>query len=386
MTGLLINFVKNLKSDTSLRDRYSNLSGCVCILCNVLLFAVKLTIGTLTGSVAITADAINNLTDSATNIVSLIGTRLSGKPVDKEHPFGHGRLEYVSALIVAVSIFVVSFELAKGSVEKILHPAEIKFSVLYLAVLAGTVLVKLWMAYLNGRLYTLTDNLNLKGVKQDSLNDCVATTATIISAALSNALHIQWLDGAIGLGVSVFIFVSGIEILKGVISPLLGEAPSKETVQKIEDIITGDDVVLGVHDLIVHNYGAGKMIASAHAEVPADEDIVTVHDAIDKAEREILDELGIIMCIHMDPVETGDKELRRYKKLAGKIIRSYNPSYTFHDFRLSEKDGKTVLNFDLIIPFDENGKMDEIESGLTQLFSDICPEVTAEINIEHSFV
>ena len=214
MSSILINYIKKRKNGSELRSSYANLSGITGIICNLLLCAVKFAVGALTGSVSVTADAVNNLSDSASNIVTLTGTRLSDKPDDKEHPFGHGRIEYVSALIVAVSIFVVSIELAKSSITKIIYPAGTKFSPVYVIILIGTVLVKLWMAYFNNRLYKLTDNVNLKAVRQDSINDCVATASTVASLVLSYAFHIKRLDGIIGIGVSLFIFCSGIDIIK----------------------------------------------------------------------------------------------------------------------------------------------------------------------------
>ena len=355
MTKLLINLARRRGGEDS-RSALCSISGWAGIICNLLLFAVKFTIGTLADSVSVTADAINNLSDCATNVVTITGARLSSKPDDKEHPFGHGRVEYVTALIVAVSIFVVGFELAKSSVEKIIHPQQIRFSIWYVAVLAATVLVKLWMAYLNAKLYRLTDNLSLKGVMQDSLNDCIATVATIASVTLAHALDIPWIDGAIGIAVSIFIFWSGAGILKAVVSPLLGEPPSKEITDRIEQIITESDIVLGMHDLIIHNYGANKVIASADAEVDAGEDVFTIHEVIDSAERKILDELGIIICIHMDPVDTADTDTKKLKKFAAKTVRGYNPSFSLHDCRFAEKDGEKQISFDLTVPFSDEEK------------------------------
>ena len=386
MTKLLISLAEKRKSGGDSRDSLSNLSGYTCVVCNIILFAVKLLIGTLTGSVSVTADAVNNLSDSATNIVTIMGTKLSKKPVDKEHPFGHGRIEYISALIVAISIFVMSFELAKASVEKIINPQPINFAPWYLAVLTATVLVKLWMALFNARLFKLTDNVNLKAVRQDSLNDCIATLFTIISVLLTHAFGIKHIDGIIGVGVSIFIFISGIDILKSAITPLLGEPPSKETVDEIERIITDSDIVLGVHDLIIHNYGVGNIIASAHAEVSADADVMTIHDAIDAAEHRILDTLGITICIHMDPVAVGDADMKKYIKITESLIAQLGDEYTFHDFRIAERDGSKCLNFDLAVPFDDGRSREEITEKLTELFEEKCPEITLDINVEHPYI
>ena len=385
MTELLIKTAKR-KNKSDERTALSSLSGYTGIVCNLLLCIIKFVIGSLSASISITADALNNLSDCTSNIVTITGTRLSNKPVDKEHPFGHGRIEYISALIVSLFIFAMSFELGKSSVEKIIHPQEVKFSFFFLALLLLAIGVKLWMAYFNNKLYKLTDNLNMKAVKQDSLNDCIATLATIIAMVLSSCFHIKRIDGIIGLCVSVFILVSGIKMLKDVISPLLGEAPSKELTDRITGIITEDDIVLGVHDLIVHSYGAGKKIASADAEVDGGADIFAIHDVIDRAEKRILDELGIIMCIHIDPIEIDDKKTSDLRKKAKHIIKSYNQAYSFHDFRIAQKNGESHMDFDLIIPFEEEDKKDKIKAELTEILEANFENTRVEINVEHSYI
>ena len=351
MTDLLINYIKNKKAD-SRRDSYGLLSGYVGIVCNVILCILKFIIGSLAGAVSITADAVNNLSDATVNVVTIAGTKLASKPVDKEHPFGHGRAEYISALIVAFSIFLMSFELAKNAVIKIFHPESVQFSAIYLILLIAAIGIKLWMAYFNSRLYAITDNLNLKAVMKDSVNDSIATFATIIVLVLSGIFNMKWVDGAIGLAVAVFVFFSGVSIVKDILGPLLGQPPSKELTNRIEEIILSNELVLGVHDLIVHHYGPGRIIASAHAEVPADMDLLTVHETIDNAEQAILNELNINICIHMDPVATDDAEVQKYKTLTEIIIGEYNSDFSFHDFRLMKKADKKILMFDIITPFD----------------------------------
>ena len=384
MTKLVINFV-NKKHAANKRTAYSNVSGTVCIICNLILAAVKLTVGSLAASVSITADAVNNLFDSVNNIVTLTGTRLSNKPDDKEHPFGHGRVEYVAGIVVAVSIFLVGFEFAKDSLLKIINPQTVRFSAWFVAVLAVTVLVKLWMAYFNYRLYKLTGNLILKGVMQDSLNDCIATTATIVSALISHFFGVKWIDGAIGICVSLFILYSGVEILKSVISPLLGEPPSKEITDRIAEIITESDTVLGIHDLIIHNYGANRIIASADAEVDAGEDIFAIHEIIDTAERKILDELGVIICIHMDPVDTGDAESKRLRRFATRAVKNYNPEYSVHDIRIAEKDDSKYISFDLAVPFCDEQNKQQIKTDITALFAKEYPDYPLDVSIEHLY-
>ena len=384
MTTLLIRIAKKNKSDE--RTALSSLSGFACIFCNLLLCTVKFIIGALSASISITADALNNLSDCASNVVTITGTHLSNKPVDKEHPFGHGRLEYISALIVSLFIFAMSFELGKSSVEKIIHPQEVKFSLCFLALLIIAIGVKLWMAYFNNKLYKMTDNLNMKAIMFDSLSDCVATLSTIAAMVLSSCFHIKRVDGIIGLLVSLFILGSGIKMLKDVISPLLGEAPTKELTDRIKSIITEDETVLGVHDLIVHSYGAGKKIASADAEVDGSADIFAIHDVIDRAEKKIFDELGIIMCIHIDPIEVGDQKTFALRKKATHLIKSFNQAYSFHDFRITEKDGKSHMEFDLIIPFEEEDKKESIKAQLTEILEANFDNTSVDINVEHSYI
>ena len=383
MTEFLIKLIKNKKEKSEQRSAYAELSAFTGIICNVILCAVKFVIGAVTGSLSVTADAVNNLSDSASNIVTLTGTRLSDKPDDEEHPFGHGRIEYISALIVAISIFVVSLELAKSSVEKIIHPENIKFSVAYIAVLMVTVLVKLWMAFFNHKLYKITDNINLKAVKQDSLNDCIVTFASVFSLVLSHIFGFKTADGIIGLGVCAFIFYSGVGILKQVVSPLLGEAQPQELTEKIERIILENGIVIGVHDIVIHSYGANKMLASADAVVDASAYIFTIHDVIDAAEKKIFSELNIEMCIHMDPVDKNDMLTRKYKLIVQGIITEYNSDFSFHDFRITENNGIKAVNFDLTVPFEYTSESEKIKKDINVRFTRLCPEIQLEFNVEH---
>ena len=304
------NVIKKRKwSKEASRERLGIFSGIFGIICNALLCTIKFFVGTVTGSVSITADAVNNLSDAGTSLVTIAGTKLANKPVDEEHPFGHGRIEYVSALIVSFFIFLMSFELAKSSVEKIIHPQDIKFNIWYIIVLAAAILIKLFMAYFNHILYRKTDNINLKAVMQDSLNDCIATGATIIALLISSLTSFKRADGIIGLVVAVVIFFAGLGIVKDILGRLLGQPPSEELVKSIEDIMMSEEQIVGVHDLIVHDYGPGRIIASAHAEVPSTVDIVEIHDVIDNIEKKISKELKIVICVHMDPIVVDDEEV-----------------------------------------------------------------------------
>lgn len=383
LTRFLINFGEKKKFD---REAFAVMSGGVGIICNILLAVFKFAVGKLSGSISITADALNNLSDVASNGVTIVGASLSKKPVDKEHPFGHGRMEYISALAVSALILIMGFELAKSSVQKIINPEELNFSFVYIIILGASILVKLWMAYFNNRLYKHTDNINLKAVRQDSLNDCISTGATILALCITHIFKIAWIDGAIGLCVAVIILLGGIDIAKEIISPLLGQPPKKELVDNIERIMLEPEYILGVHDLIVHDYGPGRIIASAHAEVPSNIDVMKLHDIIDNVESKINKELSIIMCIHMDPIVVDDKEVDRYKALAKEIIEDYDSDFTFHDFRVVKGETHTNLIFDLIIPFCDDSEKAKISADLTKRFKEKDPSLELVMVIEHSFI
>ncbi len=383
MTRLFINLAKKKKFD---REAFAVLSGGVGIFCNIMLALFKFVVGKMSGSISITADALNNLSDVASNGVTIVGAKLSKKPVDKEHPFGHGRMEYISALAVSAMILIMGFELAKSSIQKIFNPEELNFSVVYIIILAASILVKLWMAYFNNKLYVHTGNINLKAVRQDSLNDCISTGATIIAITVSHFFKIAWIDGAIGLCVAVIILLGGIDIAREIISPLLGQPPKKELVDNIERIMLEPEFILGVHDLIVHDYGPGRIIASAHAEVPSNIDVMKLHDVIDNVETKINKELGIIICIHMDPIVVDDKEVEHYKELAKEVITDYDSEFTFHDFRVVKGETHTNLIFDLIIPFCDDGKKAQISADLIKRFKEKDSTLEIVMVIEHSFI
>lgn len=388
MTKLLISKIKNKYdiSSTIGREKVSTMSGWCGIICNAILCLMKFIIGTVTGSVSITADAFNNLSDAGSNVVTIAGAKLANKPVDKEHPFGHGRIEYVSALVVSFIILLMGFELGKNSVTKIIKPEEVGFSIVSLVVLILAICVKLWMAYFNNKLFKLTNNINLKAVCQDSLNDCIATGATILSLVISRLTGFYHIDGIVGLLVAGAIILSGIGILKDTLGPLLGQPPSPELVKRIEDIITDEAEIVGVHDLIVHDYGPGRIIASAHAEVPSNEDIVHIHDVIDNVEKKIQKELNIIICIHLDPIDINNEEVNKYKSIAQKIIKQYNNEYSFHDFRMVNGETHKNLIFDLVVPFDKNNDTTKILNDIMAAFKKYDESLNVVVTLEHSFI
>lgn len=388
MTELLIKlYIKNQEPDSlKAREKYSALSGITGIVCNTALCIFKFIIGTLTNSVSVTADAVNNLSDAGSNIVTILGAKLAGKAVDEEHPFGHGRMEYVSALIVSFFIFIMGFELGKSSIAKIIDPEEIKYNAVSVIVLIIAIAVKLWMAYFNNKLFKATKNINLKAVMQDSLNDCIATAATVAALLISSLTPFKRADGIMGIIVAAVVIFAGIKLVKEVISNILGKAPSPELVNKIKEIMLNEEHILDIHDLIVHDYGPGRIIASAHAEVPSNVDIIRLHEAIDIAEQKISKELNIMICIHMDPVVVDDEKIKSYKQIMTEIVSDYDADFTLHDFRVIEGIEKTNFVFDLVIPHKYKKINSLILKELQSAVHGLYPHINLVITIEHGFI
>lgn len=363
LTQLLLRlFVKDYRNteDPAVRTRYGKLAGIVGIVCNVLLSAGKLLAGTLSGAVSITADGLNNLTDAASSLVTLLGFRLAERPADEEHPFGHARMEYLSGLFVSVLILLVGAELARSSFEKILHPGPVAFSALSFAVLGASILVKLWMALFCGGLSRRIGSTALRATAQDSRNDVITTAAVLIGCVLGHVLHWQ-VDGWIGLLVALFILWSGWSAAKDTISPLLGEPASEELVQSISRLILSHEKILGIHDLMVHDYGPGQCFASVHAEMDSREDPLLCHDVLDDIERDALRELRVHLVIHYDPIVTDDAELNHMRTFVQETIRAIDPELTLHDFRMVRGAQHTNLIFDLVIPYSLVGKQAELK-------------------------
>ncbi len=388
MTKFLIHkFIpKNATQTAKDRQRYGVLSGIVGILCNLLLSVLKFICGTVSHSVSITADAANNLSDASSNIVTVIGAKIAGKPVDNDHPFGHGRMEYISALIVDFFIFLMGFELGKSSIEKIIHPQAVQFSAVTLAVLALSIGVKLWMAYFNQALYKESNNLNLKAVRQDSLNDCISTGAAGVALLLSAFTAFDRADGIMGLLVAAFIIAGGVGTLKDIMGPLLGQAPSKELVEEIELRMLAEPLIVGVHDLIIHDYGPGRVIASAHAEVPSDQDIMEIHNAIDKVEHQISKDLQIVICIHMDPIVIHDATVDKYRDLMADILRDYDPQLRFHDFRLVQCSDHINLIMDIVVPKEHKKHRSQILKEIQAAVEQRDPHLQVVATMEHSYI
>ena len=368
MTSLLLRlFVKN-HDDTEnpvVRGAYGKLAGAVGIVCNLLLFAGKLLAGILSGSVAVTADAVNNLSDASSSLVTLLGFKLAERPADEEHPYGHARIEYISGLVVAALILLIGAELAKSSFSKILHPETVEFSLLTLGVLIGSILVKLWMALFCRKLGRRIDSTTLLATSADSRNDVISTAAVLVGCLVGYFFDVK-LDGYIGMAVALFIIWSGCSIAKDTINPLLGERASEELVRNISDLILSHEKILGIHDLMVHDYGPGNCFASVHAEMDSAEDPLICHDIIDDIERDALRELQVHLVIHYDPIVTNDEELNAARALVEQEIKSIDESLSLHDFRMVCGPGHTNLIFDLVIPYSMEDRKAELKARIDE--------------------
>lgn len=352
MTSFLVKrFIKDHDKtyDNAVRGRYANLSCIVGMICNLLLFAAKLFIGMISSSMAVTADAFNNLSDMGSSLVVLLGFKLAEKPADKEHPFGHGRMEYVSGFVVAVLIILVGVELLKSSVGKIFSPAEVSGGAAVIIGLALSACLKLWMFFFNRKMGSTIDSEALKAASMDSIVDCIATSAVIIAFAVSAFTGVN-IDPYVGVAVALFIIYSGINTAKDTMDPLLGMPPSDEFTNELKSRILEYDGFVGVHDLIVHNYGPGRVFASVHVEVPENINIVKCHEQIDRCEKEIGADMKLLLVIHMDPIATENEEINRVKHEMEIHLRELDDRYSIHDFRMVMGENQTNLIFDLVLP------------------------------------
>ena len=388
MTDFLVNkFIKdstNIES-TEVRTRYGMLASVVGIFCNVLLFSVKLTIGLILSSLAVTADAFNNLSDAASSIISFIGVKMAGKPADAEHPFGHGRIEYIAALIVSFLVIEVGFTFFKSSISKILHPEEISFDLVPFVILILSILVKLWMAFFNNKLGKRIDSKVMLATAADSLGDVITTSATVLSIIICHFTSIN-VDAIAGLIVSAIVIWSGISIAKDTLEPLIGERVPAELYQKITDIVESYDGIVGTHDLIVHNYGPNRSMATIHAEVPNDINIDVSHEIIDKIERDVKKDLNILLVIHMDPVEMRDEEVLSLREKTSRIVHALDPELNFHDFRVLKENEQRNLIFDLVIPDSYSEKdANRVMHQLVSLLHEMDENVECIITLDRSF-
>ena len=384
MTNLLPRlFVKNYREtkNPKVRAAYGKLAGAVGIVCNLLLFAAKLAAGLLSGAVSIVADAVNNLSDASSSLITLLGFRLAERPADDEHPYGHARIEYLTGLAVSALILIIGFELGKSSFEKILHPEEIAFTWLTGAILLSSVAVKLWMYVFCEKLGRRIGSTTLEATAADSRND-VITTGAVLLGCLAWQLWGVRVDGYVGLLVALFIFWSGISIAKDTISPLLGEQASPELVSSISELVLRHEGILGIHDLMVHDYGPGQCFASVHAEMSAAEDPLYCHDIIDDIERDALHDLRVHLVIHYDPVVTDDEELNRLRGIVGELLRGIDPAIRTHDFRMVRGPSHTNLIFDMEIPFDLGGRRRELYDAVRQRVRQECAHYYTIVNFD----
>ena len=387
MTNFLIkHFIPNASDVKSpaVRQRYGVVSGVVGILCNALLCTAKIAAGLLTGAVSIVADGINNLSDGGSCVVSLLGFKMAGKPADDKHPFGHGRIEYVAGLIVSFIIVLMGVELAKTSLDKIFHPAEISFSWITPAVLGISILVKLWMCFFNRKMGDKIDSAVLRATAMDSLSDVAATSSVLAGFVIGYWARVN-LDGYLGVLVALFILYTGVSTAKGTLDLLLGEAPDPEFVKQIQQEVLSYPEIIGVHDLIVHNYGPGHSVISLHAEVPCDVDILKIHDTIDNAERDLKKKFDCEVVIHMDPIVTDDKETNEIHQKLSSIVRLLDSRVTIHDFRMVKGPTHTNLIFDIVVPHQFRLTDDQVVESLRQAVKALDARYEIVVNVDKAY-
>lgn len=371
--------------DPGVRRAYGVLCGGAGIFLNVLLFIGKFIAGTLAASVSVTADAFNNLSDAGSSVVTLIGFRLAGIKPDPEHPYGHGRIEYVSGLIVAMVILLMGFELLLSSIKRIIAPETTEFTVIGLVILIASILVKGYMFFYNRAIAQKIGSVAMKATASDSLTDCIATLAALLSMILGRLF--DWkIDGWCGAFVSLFVLYSGFSAAKETISPLLGQPPSEELVKEIEQTVTAHEGILGIHDLMVHDYGPGRMMMSLHAEVPAKGDVLELHDMIDNIERELKSKFNCVAVVHMDPIQNDDEETIEMKEIARSVLASIDPELNMHDFRIVKGPTHTNVIFDIVVPFryklTDQQIVDAVNEGLNSRCGNTC---FAVINIDKAY-
>lgn len=384
---LIKKYIKNADDiqNETVRFAYGKLTSIIGIIANLLLFIVKLTIGFMTGSVSIMSDGFNNLSDVMTCFVTVLGYRIASKPADREHPFGHGRVEYVVSFVIAVVIFTVSFELIKQGIQQIMEPNEILFRPMLLLILVVSIGIKLWISYLNHTIGKKIDNLAMIATAQDARNDAWSTLITIVAMLLSQLKTTFPFDGVATLVIACFILKSGYELIKEIIDRLIGKPADKELVKQIRETILKYKEIRGLHDLIIHDYGPGVKIGSAHAEVDAKMNILKIHDIIDQAEREVGDTLHVMMTLHMDPIEYDNPITNAYFEDLKRILSQINPAITVHDFRTVRGDEHTNLVFDLVIPYGFHLEDEQIKVEIDRHFEKYPNKIYTVITFDHPY-
>ena len=389
MTELLVRlFVKNYEKveNGKVRSSYGILASVVGVICNLILFAIKLGIGLIINSISVMADAFNNLSDAASSVISFIGVKLAGRPADKEHPFGHGRFEYIAALAVSFLIIQVGITLFKNSFDKVLNPETVEFNPILIGILGLSMLIKLWLMLFNRTLGNRINSTVMKATAADSMGDILITLSTIISAVIAGVTGLK-IDGYIGLIVSIFVMIAGIGIAKDTLEPLLGQAVDRKVYKRITDMVESYDGIVGTHDLVIHSYGPTHRMATIHAEVPNNINFEKAHETIDQIERDVLEQMDLLLVIHMDPIEVNDVFVLEKKGMVIKIINKLEPKASIHDFRLVNGDHSINLIFDLVIPFSYTTKSER------NLLSNVIEEIRKQdskyqciITIENSYI
>lgn len=374
----------DMSDEKAVRRAYGTACSGAGIGFNVLLFAGKLIAGMLSGSVAIVSDAFNNLSDAGSSIISLVGFKLSNKKSDPQHPFGHGRLEYISGLCVSFLIILMGVELGKASIEKIIEPAQVKFSLLTAAILAASIIVKLYMALYNSRIGKRLNAVTMKAMAKDSLSDAVATSVVLMSMIVAKLADIA-IDGYCGVVVAAFILFTGITAARDTISPLLGQKPDSEFIEEVMRIVNAHKEIIGTHDLVVHDYGPGRLMITLHAEVDADMDILVAHDAVDNIENELREKLGCSAVVHMDPIVTDDVETNATREEIKRVVSNIDSRMTIHDFRMVPGPTHTNVIFDVAVPFDIDMDDDELRKILGARIRDVDSKLNAVIEIDKCY-
>jgi cation diffusion facilitator family transporter len=388
LTDILIKtFIKDKDNigDRSIRQKYGYLGGFVGIACNVALSGAKIAIGLMINSIAITADAVNNLSDAASSIITVIGFKITNKPADREHPFGHGRIEYISAMVVSFMVILAGFEFLKSSFDRVRNPEVVKFDIIPFSVLLLSIGVKVWLSRFYKKIGRKIGSKAMEASAADSLSDVTATSVVALSLLASLWTTFPF-DGYVGLLVSALIIYSGISLTKDTLNPLLGEAPEPEFIRSITEKVLSYDGIIGIHDMIVHNYGPGRCIVSLHAEIPASMDIMKAHDVIDLAEQEISEEMDIHMVIHMDPLNTDDKVVQKTQEQITELIKEIHEELTIHDFRIVGGEDHKNLIFDMVVPFEYDEKMArDLSNKVAREIKAKYPECNAIIYIDRAY-
>lgn len=380
-------FVNNYEDtkNPEVRERYGSVAGAVGIISNIIICSFKIAVGILFGSIAILADGINNLSDASASLITMLGFKLASKKPDKDHPYGHGRTEYLTGLAISIMIIVIGYQLLKSSIQKTISPEPIDFSWLSVIVLVVSILVKLWQAGFNKKIGRAINSDALMATAADSRNDVISTSAVLISTLLGGLFNIN-VDGPMGILVAGFILFSGISLVKETIAPILGQPPDKDVVKSMAEIILADKDILGIHDLMVHDYGPGRLFASVHVEVDGSEDIFIVHDRIDNIEKQVMDELGILLTIHMDPVVVGNPLVEEVKNQLENIASSVDGIINLHDVRVVEGPTHTNIVFDVVRTDHCNLSNNEVKEIFSNKLKEINPKYIAVMTIDNYYL